>query len=264
MLAELLAVVCGSAYPFASDVWKLWLAVGSAIALAIATVASQCARQDSVLIRTARRLAMQSLAFERDVVSEELKCVLEAILSTHACAMRVSLSDWYLPTTPAGHLRLREIYAHSAHYTYRIFATLAIISGIGCLALLAASFGVLLAFAAAGNSASPPSGRLHVLDILVSIVFTTITLRLAILFLESLRTCMFAKHFRDKVLIATPSAAVDLLCLQYDFHRLLSPTSSGRIYSWMRRGIAREWTMIASKAFNPTSTPPDAAAPIGR
>jgi hypothetical protein len=151
-----------------------------------------------------------------------------------------TLESYYEPTCGVGPDRLREVYAHSAFFTWRLLRTSAIVHGIGSLLLVLST--VLLMYALV-TSDLPRPVRLRALDALFSVALGVAALRLVG---ASIRCAFSARGTRliADALIGHPlpgGQLLDHLTRCYDFERMGAPQAPTILYKTMRARLSNDW-----------------------
>lgn len=160
-----------------------------------------------------------------------------------ALALRLpatALEDYYEPSMPVGEERLRELYAHSSFYTWRLLRATAWLYGIGAGAVFGIALVVLYQLAA---SDTPPLPRPLALEAIFSVLLAVLGLR----GLSLMAACAFGASGAKKVaegLIADPlPTGPRLLELAdaYDFERMGAPSPPTILYKMNRDRLAEDW-----------------------
>jgi hypothetical protein len=163
------------------------------------------------------------------------------------CAARMSaklpattLYDYYQPYQAPGEKRLRELYAHSSFYTWRLatyatwfYGLLAAVVGLSTVVVLN---GIVVSDATLATRAAA-------LDALFSVVLAALTLRLVELAVASHGASDSARDIAN-ALIKQPLPSgndLDSLVIEYDVERVSAPAPSTVLYRICRNRLERDW-----------------------
>jgi hypothetical protein len=157
-----------------------------------------------------------------------------------------TLNDYYEPKFPPGEDRLRELYAHSAFYTWRILRVSASFYSLASAALFVTAVVVLYQLVIDGPLTDPDVStvaRHQVLEALFSIVLGIVGLRGLAVSLASILGTIAMRKVAD-ALIRTPlpaAADLDEWTESYDFERAGAPSPPTALYWLMRDKLAADW-----------------------
>lgn len=151
-----------------------------------------------------------------------------------------TLENYYEPTMPVGEARLRELYAHSSFYTWRLLRTTAWIYGVGASAVFVSALVALYQLAA---SDSPPLPRQLALEALFSVVLAVLGLRGLSLMVASSFGASGAKKVAEALTAQPLPTGHRLLELAdvYDFERAGAPSPPTIVYKVSRERLQRDW-----------------------
>ncbi len=195
-----------------------------------------------------RRVALQAFALQRDVDARLFAALeSEALPGVEFLAKRLpasSLEEYYQPSCPPGPNRLRELYAHSSFYNWRLlrlYGGLAAATGVFLLIT-----GIVLTYALVVQpSESPPESeaRLILLDGLYSVVLAFIALRAL---QKSIAAFVGAGAMRrtHEALLASPlpeGETLQELVLHYEVERARTPLIPALLYRLRRKRLEQRW-----------------------
>lgn len=151
-----------------------------------------------------------------------------------------SLDNYYQPTVPPGTDRLRELYAHSAFYTWRLLRVTGWL--YAALSLLVVGGAILFLYRlAAGEAMVAP--RPVVLDTLLTVVIGVLGIRASVFSIGCFRSAGMARKVAD-ALIEAPlpvERCLEELTYRYDFERNGGPAPPTAIYIILRGVLERDW-----------------------
>lgn len=150
-----------------------------------------------------------------------------------------TLLEYYDPKNAPGYSRLREIYAHSAFFTW------VLLKNIGWISLLV-SIGILVVTSAAMYSLlmeeTPVSVVHSVSEIALSFVMIVIFLRVFIYSVTALLAAGEMATLANQLILASDGeSSIERLTSDYDFARATSPHIPTVFYRILRKRIEKEW-----------------------
>jgi len=151
-----------------------------------------------------------------------------------------TLDEYYEPKAPPGESRLRELYAHSSFYTWRLLRAASRVYAASAAVIFMATF-VIVYWLAGTDSPTVPRGR--VLDALCSVVLVVFLLRAIS---STFATCSAAEQARraSDALITSPLPSGESLVSlidRYDFARMGVPGPPTMLYRIKRKELGAEW-----------------------
>jgi hypothetical protein len=151
-----------------------------------------------------------------------------------------TLRDYYEPSQPSGEQLLRELYAHSSFYTWRLTVTAAWV--LGSLTIVVALATVATLYTVATSDAALLT-RSAAVDVLFSVVLGAIALRLFEVTVSTFKASSAARETANS-LVDVPLAAgegLHALVNEYDIERASAPAPSTMLYRINRRSLERDW-----------------------
>lgn len=149
-----------------------------------------------------------------------------------------SLTDYYEPTCPFGENRLRELYAHSAFYTWRLLRTQSKIA-IGW-AVLVFVFSFIIIY---GIATEPPAAasRNAVLEALCTVVLVLLCVQAVEWSIESLSSAAEAREIEQSLLKKPVGKELDDVVDSYEIERAAGSDVPTTLYRLMRSGLQKQW-----------------------
>jgi hypothetical protein len=180
--------------------------------------------------RRCRRIAATAYALGRDIdasVFAELKAATPPLVSAVA-------------SCPAGDDRLREMYAYSAFFSWRLLRLYAWISAASGVVLVSA--GVATMYVLAVRPPSPVS-RDAVLELLCVILFGLLAVRSGSIAIVAARSASLSKWCLDRLANVPLPVGEGLaeLVLTYEIERSRDPDPPTTLYLMRRVGLQEEW-----------------------
>lgn len=192
--------------------------------------------------QTCRKTALRSYSFGKNIDSlTENNLEIAEPFFTEFAADRLpaqTVMEYYETTQPVGELRMRELYAHSAFYTWRLLKSSSILVGIFSFLLFILCFSIIYRFAE-GNFES--SLKKAVLEALCTIALVLIFIRSLEFSLKSKSSFQNAMEVESKLLM--PISGDELLSVvdTYEIERSSGADPSTIIYLFMRNRLQRQW-----------------------
>lgn len=245
LFTEITAAVlaaCGGLWPkYALDGWNPLVLL---ILLVLATALRIAARSAGAFAGRARRLSLEAFALGTD-----LNPLLASNLSSDApvlsewLAERLpakTMEEYYRPTFRVGRERLRELYAHSAFYSWQLLRSFGKILFLATLASLALGAALLYWLAL---DAETIDQRDQMLNIVMSIVFSVVILKLINATIDSYFSSSSAKTVADGLLRVEASDAehADDLIVSYNIGRSTGAAVPTWLYKMKRERLDNEW-----------------------
>lgn len=215
-----------------------------------------------------RRTALHSYALNQKIgprLFDEIESQKPPFVKTFTKKLpATSLERYYQPMCPVGPSRLRELYAHSAFYNWKllsVYGSLAVVAGI---ALLTA--GLVLTYALAVR---PPEGsdslqvRAILLDGFYSIVLALLALRSLQKSLIAFMSSATMKRLNNALLASPLPEAKDLqdLILDYEAERARTPLIPTLLYRLRRNQLEKRWIALRGVLGCPEQAPGGRAQP---
>ena len=187
----------------------------------IATTAYACGRQVSSVVRT-------SLSADEPVLSKRFARRLPT----------QTLDDYYEPTTPTGNERLREIYAHSAFYSWRLlhvcfhmyFWVSVVLAGLGAIAIYSIA-----------ASPTDMAAASRILDVVCSIVFAFLVARALAACLSAWCSSRECRRIADELAGSITDERLREVIANYDIERSTGPAAPTAVYLRCREGLQSAW-----------------------
>lgn len=151
-----------------------------------------------------------------------------------------NLNEYYEPTQPPGDARLRELYAHSSFYTWRLLRLSAILHSVVAGALLLVTI-LALYFLATTTTAVP--GKDVVVDAVFTVVLGVLALRIVVEAVGHAKGAAEAHRIAD-ALVAAPLPSEDVLvglADDYDSERGSTSPAPTSVYRLWRDSLSIEW-----------------------
>lgn len=189
-----------------------------------------------------RRLSLRAFCLDEDVDRvTESNTEVDAPWGYEWLAARVpaqSLTDYYEQTCPPGETRLRELYAHSAFYTWRLLRRHSKIA-IGW-AVLIFVFSFIIIY---GIATEPPAAatRNAVLEALCTVVLVLLCVQAVERAIESLSSVGEAREIEERLLKKPVGKELDEIVDSYDIERAAGPDVPTTLYRLMRNGLQKQW-----------------------
>jgi hypothetical protein len=211
-------------------------------------VATQCLRQYADGIKTygerCRRTSLFAFATGARIpvpVASELKNDAPPGAIGHAERLPAqSMIMYYEPSTPPGEERMRELYAHSAYYSWRLLrSTSQVYLSISVIVLIV----TLVVMYGLAMTTEPTVPRGKVLDALFSVVLGIISVRLIAMSLACARSATLSREVANKLIeepLPTDHRLREIV-YEYDLDRLGAPAPPTVLYNVMRRSLQRHW-----------------------
>lgn len=150
-----------------------------------------------------------------------------------------SLEEYYEPTTAPGEARQRELYAHSAFYTWRLLRVQG--WGIFAFSLLALiSCGVLIYHLAAEPTAQ--GDRKAILEAVCTVVLLVVTMKGFEASWDCYQTVTAVRAIENRLLEKPKGGVLKDLIDSYDLERAAGPNPMTIIYTLWRNRLASKWT----------------------
>lgn len=187
----------------------------------IASAAYACGRQVSSVVRT-------SLSADEPLLAKRYARRLPT----------QTLDDYYEPTTPTGNERLREIYAHSAFYSWRLqhvcfhmyFWVSVVLAGLGGIAIYSMA-----------TSPADVTTASRILDVVCSIVFAFLVVRAAAACLSAWCSSRECRTVADELAGSITSDRLREVLVNYDIERSTGPSVPTAVYLRCREGLQSAW-----------------------
>lgn len=223
-------------------VWPGWASLALAMVVILGGAVQLWARSVISHADKCRRVSVRAYARGMDISQAKASSlVVDNPAFTSALASRLptkSLDEYYESKCPAGPGRVREIYAHSAFYTWRLrrsayriyFSATLLFALIGFLAIYAL---------AADPTGSDTSSR--VLDMVCSVVFVFLVAKAARAAFETRQSYVECRRIADALLATALDSDPAELAAEYDIEMSSGITNSTLLYKWMRDSLQREW-----------------------
>lgn len=187
----------------------------------IASAAYACGRQVSSIVRT-------SLSADEPLLAKRFARRLPT----------QTLDDYYEPTTPAGNERLREIYAHSAFYSWRLLHVCFHVF-FGASVALAGLGGIVIYSMATSPTDVTTASR--VLDVVCSIVFAFLVARTSAACLSAWCSSRECRSIADELAGSITSERLRDVIVNYDIERSTGPSVPTAVYLRCREGLQSAW-----------------------
>jgi hypothetical protein len=189
-----------------------------------------------------RRSSLRALCFDVDIdrVTESNTAV-DAPLGTAWLANRTpphSLAEYYEPTCPPGENRLRELYAHSAFYTWRLLRAYARIAAFWAAIVFAVSFVVIYGLA---TTTVTPASRDAVLEALCTVILVILCVRAFETATAAKASSNEARSIEEALLKKPIGQQLVEIVDAYDIERAAGPDVPTTLYRVMRNRLQTQW-----------------------
>jgi hypothetical protein len=243
LVTEVIAAVVATCRALDPDLpWPGWASLALAGVVLLGVASRMWAKQARAFGERCRRVASSAYAYGLTV---------PAVTRTSLAAQSPSLSLWLSERLPAQTLedyfectlapglpREREIYAHSAFYSWRLLDA----AWRWYLALSVVFFlvggGVIYSIAV---SRPDPTLAGRLLDVICSVVFVVFMARAADAALEAFTSSGECKDVADQLALGSSLERQRDLVIEYNIERTCGPTIPTWIYMRMRDALQAEW-----------------------
>lgn len=149
-----------------------------------------------------------------------------------------TLDEYYEATKDPGLPRLREVYAHSAFYSWRLLRR----TGV-CLVILAVAVFCVGAAAIYGLAVEPPESTAaeRILDFVCSFVLVGLSCRALDAGVEACSAASESRAVAQGLIEQADPGQVSELCVRYDMERSSGPPVPTIIYKRSRGALQEEW-----------------------
>jgi hypothetical protein len=161
-----------------------------------------------------------------------------------------SMLEYYDPTTPVGPLRMAELYAHSAFFTWRLLRMQAWITVTVAAALTVACAFVTYHLAAVSGTTSDRRG---ILEAISTIVLLTVAAKGFEASWAAYTSCREIRSIENEILKTPQGEGLEDLVDSYDIERAAGPSTSGVLYHWRCRTLAAKWNDRRTSFINATA-----------
>lgn len=241
--AELVAaVVAAWSSALAQPLWGGWASLAMAVLMMLAVALRIFARHTHSYSERCRRVSVRSYALGVPIgAGTHSGLVSDAPPMARRLASSLPATDldaYYEPLADAGDARLREIYAHSSFYSWRLLR----VSGWTRLSagVVFALVGAFIVFGLALPSSTVATAD-KVLDIVCSIVFVSLAARALETASEALMAAVEARAVADSLLKTRDEDQVQELINHYDMERAAGSSVSTLAYKMLRDRLQAEW-----------------------
>lgn len=188
-----------------------------------------------------RRIAIRAYSFSTPVTgATQTSLMAEAPLGASRFAAGLptqSLDDYYEAARAPGYGRLRELYAHSSFYSWRLFSVCWRLYLLLTVVFFAVGGLIIYGLAASHVDASLAD---KVLDMVCSVVVVFFVARAFEAFLDARSTAKESKRIADAILNATNEKTLEL-AEDYDVERAGGRAIPTAIYMRLRDKLQSEW-----------------------
>lgn len=208
--------------------------------MAVATLLHIWSGQTHGFSERCRRVSARGYAIGRELgASQHSELLAHAPPFTAAPKLpAATIDEYYEPTKPQGPPRLREIYAHSSFYSWRLLrreARLLLVLGL----VLAIVGGVVVYGLALSSSPDLPVAR--ILDIVCTLVLTVLAAKALMAAAAAHIAARGAKTVADGLLHTKNQELVEELIETYNVDRASGPSISTLNYKRARSALQAEW-----------------------
>lgn len=233
----LIGILAGANYK------SVWFPAFVLLLAVLGVVLRQYAGQMRSFAQRCRRISLRALATGEDIDHLTLSDAdVEAPHSARFLSSKLPASNmeqYYEPTKPVGEERLRELYAHSAFYTWWLLDIYAKVLVVVSGATLLLSFSVI--YHLASDATAALTTRQAVLDALCTVILVVIGVRAGDNAWAAFASAKAAKKI-EVALLAKPHLRVLIELIDgYDIERAGGPDPPTLIYCLRRNAIQKKW-----------------------
>lgn len=188
-----------------------------------------------------KRISAKSFAYNKDINPKEVSNIREnAPLFTKRFAEKLpanTLKDYYEPTKPHGAQLLREIYAHSSFYSWRLLNKLGIL--LLTIAVGIASIALITLY---NLAVSPPAETTAIiLESLCTFIFFGFFQKSFYFGLSALQSSRTAHEIADTLCEKINVETINNLAFDYDIMMSNAPSIPTFIYRYSRPSLQKSW-----------------------
>lgn len=236
------AMIAASSTMNDGALWGGWASLVILILMSASTVLRIWSRSTQGFSERCRRVSARAFALGEKVGAAVFSSLVsDAPLFAESTASKLpasSLIDYYEPTKPEGQARLREIWAHSAFYSWRLQRRTGwALIGVGVLVAIVGA-AVIYGLAVQPREASI-SGR--ILDVVCSLVFVVLAAKALDSGAAGIAAGREARAVADGLLETSDPGRLDELVAEYDIERASGPSVPTLIYRLSRDELQRQW-----------------------
>lgn len=212
----------------------------------ILAVVSVAIRSFSATVRSfahrCRRSSLRAFCSDADVDRiTESNTAVDAPIGADWFAKRTpaqNLTEYYEPVCPPGEQRLRELYAHSAFYTWRLLRIYSRVASVWGVLVFALSFFVIYGLA---TNPPAPDTRDSVLEALCTVILVLLCIRAIETAVAANSSSNEARQIEEGLLKKPSGQALAEIADAYDIERAAGPDVPTSLYRAMRNGLQRQW-----------------------
>lgn len=228
--------------------WSGWASFALAFVVISGVALHMWARAVISFSEKCRRVAIRAYGFGRDVprAVETLLASDTPILADRFASKlpTQSLDDYYESKKPAGLGRVRELYSHSAFYSWRLRRVCWRIYLIS--AVVFAMLGLMVIYALASEpSDATISGR--ILDLVCSIIFVFLVTRSSVAAIEVKQSFVECRRIMESLLGQDANSDPNELTVEYDIEMSRGITIPTFLYKRMRDDLKKEWDHVSEE-----------------
>jgi len=189
-----------------------------------------------------RRASLRAFCFDDDVdIVTESNTTVDAPFASSWFATRVpavNMEEYYEPVCPPGENRLRELYAHSAFYTWQMLRTHSKVVGVLAICVFVLSFCVIYGLA---TDPPEPSTRNAVLEALCTIILVLLCVQAVERASEAASSAREARQIEESPLRKPMGKELLEIADAYDIERAAGPDVPTTLYRIYRNGLQQQW-----------------------
>jgi len=234
--------------------YSLWILILAVVSVVLRAYSGQ---SDSFAQRC-RKTALRAFALGKDV-----DAITEALLDDETPPLigllakwlpAKSLDDYYEPVSPPGIARLRELYAHSAFYTWRLLRIFAVLTGLVGVAVFVGS-GIFI-YALAMNTTIAATSRQAVLETISTVVLLVFSIRALETAWKAVVSYRSVHQIENELLKKPEGQSLLDLVDSYDMERAAGPNPPTTLYVLRRGTLQQKWHRRREALLEPTAKTP--------
>lgn len=225
--------------------WPGWASMGLTSVIAIGIVLRIWSKSIGAFAERCRRIVIRAYGEGKDIsFAMTTSLTSDAPILAEEQSKKLptqTLQEYYESMIAPGNSRLRELYTHSAFYSWRLLRVCWRIYLAGAISFGTIGFLVIYGLAAASNQPST-SGR--ILDLVCSTIFVFLTAKAVIACVDSKQSSAECRRIQEALLTQTADEDPRGLMLDYDVERASGVTIPTTVYRKMRNRLQAEWHAI--------------------
>lgn len=248
LFTEVIAALIAGWRIFVPDLsWSGWASFCLALILLSGVALRIWAKSISSFAERCRRVAIRAYALGVDIsTAVSISLIGDAPVLSERLSSKLptqSLDDYYEGAAPEGVQRTRELYAHSAFYSWRLLRACWRSYLVGTLLFAAIGFFIIYLLAADTHD---PTVRGRILDLVCSVVFVFLTAKAAVVTVDAKQSADECRRVFEGLVSQSAADSPNDLAIDYDIERASGIKIPTFLYKISRDSLQKEWHDIRS------------------